>query len=277
MKPTEQKIYGKNACLAFAKCHPSKVIRAYCTDENRGRLGSLLKYLASQKRAYHIVSKDDLTKICESDHHEGMCLLIERPLLGSEDDLLGELTQHNRNENQLLLCLDGLTNPHNLGAIVRTAAHFGIKLIFICNVDPDSQKALHSGAYHRTSEGGSVHVTLFCSTGGVGFLEKLKTKHGWKILTTSSHGRTHSLNSTFFPKKFALVMGSESEGISLEIQKLADERISINGTGHVESLNVACATAILLNHFRSQRDSLSPKVARPTRAVRAEGKKRIGS
>ena len=281
MKPSEQKIYGKNACLAFAKLHPTKVIRAYCTEEQRGRLGVLLKYLASQKRAYHIVSDEDLNKISESEHHEGICLLIERIQPGTEEDLLAELIHQRKNPNQLLLCLDGISNPHNLGAISRTAAHFGIKNIFLCHIETDAQKALVSGAYHRTSEGGSVHVNLFCSTHGHKLLEKLKRDYGWKILATSSHGRTQFLNKTKFPPKCALVMGSEANGISSELLTLADERVCINGTGHVESLNVACATAILLNHYRlesgHQRDSLSPKGAMPTRAVRADGRKRNGS
>lgn len=281
MKSTEQKIYGRNACLSFAKSSPKTVIRAYCTEENRGRLGSLLKFLASQKRAYHIVSSDDLNKICESEHHEGVCLLVERMLPGDETQLLKDIQAEPKIGSNLLLCLDGITNPHNLGAITRTAAHFGIKKIFLCNIPVESQKSLVSGAFHRTAEGGAVHVELYCSAEGKSALEALKKQHGWNVFATSSYGRSQSLHKISFPQKLILVMGSESQGVSDSILQIADSKVCINGTGHVESLNVASATAILLNEYARQKENYRSAVSRPTaiptRAVRAEGRNRKGS
>lgn len=281
MKASEQKIYGKNACLAFAKLSPEKVIRAYCTEESRGRLGQLLKFLASQKRAYHIVTTEDLSKVCESEHHEGICLLVERTTPRSDEQLLSDLKRSSSRTSRCVLCLDGIANPHNLGAIARTAAHFGVKQILLCGVSSEAQKVLLSAAFHRTAEGGAPHVDIYAAPDGSAVLSKLKRELGWKILVTSSHGQSKPLNRIKFPEKCVVVMGSEAHGVSAELIAVADERICIDGTGHVESLNVACATAIFLNEQKRQSESQREPVSRagsiPTRAVRAAGKKRMGS
>jgi len=281
MKSSEQKIYGRNACLAFAKRFPQAVIRAYCTETNRGRLGTLLKFMAEKKKAYHIVTDADLNKICESEHHEGLCLLVERQGLKSEDELSVAVKKIAKSASHCLLCLDGIANPHNLGAIARTSAHFGVEHIILCNVGEESRKALLSGAYHRTAEGGGVHVNLYLAEDAAGLLKRLRKEQGWTIVATSSHGQSEDLNATRLPKRCVLVMGSESEGISSPILESADFKLRIKGTGHVESLNVASATAIVLNEFSRQAAVPQRKKAesgdKPTRVARVEGRKRIGS
>jgi len=279
VKTNEQKIYGRNACLSFAKAHPDLVIRAYCTNTSRGPLGFLLKYLSEQKRAYHIVENSELNKISESEHHEGFCLLISRPTVGSQEELFEALKVEKKTGKELILCLDGISNPHNLGSIVRTAAHFGIKRIALINIAEESQRSLVSGAFHRTAEGGAVHVQVYLIHSADQFLKTLQNSFEYKIAVTSSHGRGVSLNSTQLPSKLALVMGSEAHGISEDVLRLASLRICIDGTGHVESLNVASATAILLNEFarQNQRARSSLLSSKPTRAARPAGRKRSGS
>ncbi|MEN9528569.1 MAG: hypothetical protein RI932_442 [Pseudomonadota bacterium] len=281
MKSTEQKIYGRNACLAFAKHFPQAVVRAYCTETNRGRLGSLLKFLAEKKRAYHIVTDADLNKICDSEHHEGICLLVERQQAGGEDELRDALRKIPKTTSHCVLCLDGISNPHNLGAIARSAAHFGVRNILLCNVPQDSQKALLSGAYHRTAEGGGVHVNLFIAENAPAFLKSLQSDGEWAVVATSSHGQSKELNKTQLPRRCILVMGSESEGVTPAVLALANFKLSIKGTGHVESLNVASATAIVLNEFsrqiEAQRKNNLSSGALPTRVARADGRKRKGS
>lgn len=275
MNSNEQKIYGMNACLAFAKTCPEQIVRAYCTEESKGRLGFLLKALAKSKKAYHIVTDIDLRKICESEHHEDVCLLVQRPQVFSEAQLIDDLKSVKSHTPTLVLCLDNIGNPHNLGAIARTAAHFGVKHIVLCHVEPDALKTLTSGAYHRTAEGGSVQIKLYASpTGSV--MTKLKKEFFWKVATTSSHAKSQTLNKTQFPKKTILVLGSESHGVSPELNALANFAICIHGSGRVESLNVASAAAIFMNEFsrqcetqRAPEDGVSKK---PTRAVRTGGK-----
>lgn len=279
MKASEQKIYGRNACLAVSRFAPNSVIRAYCTESTRGTFGFLLKQLAAQKRAYHIVTSTDLNKLAESEHHEGVLLLIERPSLGGDEDLLKKISGIPKHKPTCILCLDGISNPHNLGSIVRTAAHFGIQQIVLTNIPNDQLKGLSSGAYHRTAEGGAMHVELAVSQNPTQLINTLTQQFGFTVAVTSSHAKSASLNKTKMPPRLVLVMGSESDGVSQDIMKLARCQICIDGTGHVESLNVASATAILLNEYnrQNQRVTDSPTPTKPTLAGRTLGRKRRGS
>jgi TrmH RNA methyltransferase len=279
MKANEQKIYGRNACLAFARKSPDNVIRAYCNDTVQGEFGFLLKHLAKHKRAYHIVTNDALGKLSESLHHEGVMLLVNKPPIADENILFAALDQESKQKTECLLCLDGLSNPHNLGSIVRTAAHFGVQRIVLFNVSDDSLKSLLSAAYHRTAEGGAVHVDIIRCKNSEKFIEKISEKYGFTLAATSSHSAAAFLHRTTLPKRLALLMGSEGNGVSPDLLKRAQFKICINGTGHVESLNVASATAILLNEYarQTQNCELSPVPIKPTFAERVVGRKRKGS
>lgn len=279
MKPSEQKLYGRNACISFARVFPNNIIRAYCTETTRGRLGHLLKQLAAKKKAYHIVTESELTKIADSEHHEGVCLLVERMETFSEDKLISEVQSKAQNR-QLILCLDGVTNPNNLGAIARSAAHFGVTHLFLCNTPETSMKGLLSGSFHRTAEGAAVHMKIYCSEGGVQTLLKLK-QLGWSLFSTTSHGKTVPLHRFSFPSQSVLIMGSESNGVSAEMAKVTEAGLSIAGTGLVESLNVANAvTVFLAEHYRQYANQRTLEPARrlkPTRVAGGVGKKRSGS
>jgi TrmH RNA methyltransferase len=281
MKSNEQKIYGRNACLAFAKKYPEAVIRAYCNETTQKTFGFLLKKLAQQKKAYHLVTNAELNKISESDHHEGVVLLIERPALIEDSDVLKKLRSLSRASPQCILCLDGVSNPHNLGSIVRTAAHFNIRWIILFNVDSTQQKSLSSGAFHRSAEGGAVCVDVGHAAHPANFLKALTSEFGFTVAMTTSHARGRSLHHTKLPPRLALVMGSESHGVSRGIEELAQLSLCIEGTGNVESLNVSCASAILLNEYvrQTQRKPVfkdGPSTS-PTLAGREDGRKRRGS
>lgn len=279
MKHSEQKIYGRNACLAFAHKYPQTVIRAYCTEATQGRFGFLLKKLAQAKRAYHIVTDAELNKLSESEHHEGVLLLVERPALQTDETLLRTLSLSPATRPEHILCLDGVTNPHNLGAIVRTAAHFGFHRIVLLNLGSEQLKSLISSPYHRTAEGGSVRVELTACNDAVAFLEKLKTSFNFKLAVTSSHERSTVLHRVQLPKRMVLVLGSESDGVSASIMQKADLKICIQGTGDVESLNVANAASVLMYEWyrQTQRAVAAPLPRTPTPTGRASGRKRMGS
>lgn len=280
MKASEQKLYGLNACISFSRVFPNKIIRAYCTETTRGRLGPLLKQLSSKKRAYHIVTESELVKIAASEHHEGVCLLVERPETLSAEQLTSDI-ERSIERRQLVLCLDGVTNPNNLGAIARTAIHFGITHLFLCNTPESSLKGLLSGSFHRTAEGAAVHMKIYWSENGEETLLKIKNQFGWNIFSTTSHGQTVSLQKFSFPAKTVLIMGSESQGVSAPLAKLADAGIEIAGSGLVESLNVANAVSVFLSEYYRQglvQRTFEPvRRLNPTRVAGGVGKKRKGS
>ena len=239
----ERKIYGINACQSFYQRFPERIIRAWITEEAaKISFGPLMKFLAQEKRAYHLADAAELERVTESSHHEGVCLLVqELPVFTPESWLAGLKP----GKPLCVLALDGVSNPHNLGAIMRVAAHFGVSAILTTN-----PQALRSGSAMRTAEGGATHVMVMGTDNLVKTLNLLK-KNDFTVLATSSH-ESRSLYDAALPARLVLVMGEEQTGVSKAVLQVVDGRIMIAGTSWVESLNVSVATGVLLSEFWRQ-------------------------
>lgn len=252
----ERRIYGINACQSFFQRYPAHILRAWLSpDAARLHFGPLMKYLAQEKRAYHLADAGELERVTESSHHEGVCLLIEDwPVFTPE----AWLATQKPGRPLCLLALDGVSNPHNLGAIMRVAAHFGVNAIL-----SENPQALRSGAAIRTAEGGATHLSVVGTDHLVKTLNLLK-KSGFTVLATSSHDSA-PLYADALPSRLVLVLGEEQKGVSGRVLQVADGRIAIDGTGWVESLNVSVATGVLLGEFWRQhrRAATAPAAARP--------------
>lgn len=239
----ELKYYGVAACLALWQQRPGDVIRIYVTQESLKQFSAMLKWAAATHRAYHIVSDEDLERLTESIHHQGICLLAQEPESVSFMQFKEALGQ--QNGGVLVGYLDGVENPHNLGAIVRSCAHFGIHYL----LGEAGKLPKLSPSACRVAEGGAEHVRLVAVNDGVRALTELK-KLGFVIFTTAADGA--SVYEKPFPPRTLLVMGAEQSGVSAAMHKLADARIKIPGSGQVESLNVSVAFAILAAEFIRQ-------------------------
>lgn len=248
----ERKIYGLNASLSFFQRFPDRVIRAWLSEEAaKIHFGPLMKYLAQEKRAYHLADDRELEKVTQSEHHEGVCLLVQDFPLFTVDSFVATLPP---GKPVCMLALDGVSNPHNLGAIMRVAAHYGVAAII-----SEQPQLLRSGAAVRTAEGGATWIKII-GTDNMGkslqFLKKCK----FSVLATSSH-ESQSLYGAPLPERSVLVLGEEQNGVSRKLLQLADHRIAIAGTGWVESLNVSVATGIVLSEFwRQHRVKVNPAV-----------------
>lgn len=240
----EQKYYGIHACLALWKLRPHDVIRVYAHESNIKILTQVLRGCAAQKKAYHIVSLEELNRITDSVHHEGVCILAKEPRPMGFSDLLASI----RNGSKVcLLYLDGVQNPHNIGSILRTCAHFGISHILGDRLPPLSASAC------RIAKGGAEQVRLVQLDQPQVVLEQLK-KMGFALVGTSSHGGL-SLYRYHFPPRTILAFGSESEGMSKSLRKMIAQEVQIPGTGDVESLNVSVATALCVGEYVRQHAS----------------------
>lgn len=246
LKDPESKVYGRHACWAVFKRRPQDIIRAYVRRDLVNDCGPILKYCASHKKAYHLVEDNDLERLTESHHHGGICLLTREAPEKKFPTLFAEIKKQDK--PCCLILLDGVDNPHNIGNIMRAAAHFGMPAIL--TLDPQLKKV--PGATRRVSQGGSESVPLVRLLQPLRDLAELK-KIGFKIWTTSSHHQK-SLFHGKIPEKIIFVLGSEESGISSRLEKLADAQVCIPGTGEVESLNVASACAILMAEFQRCRE-----------------------
>ncbi len=239
-KKQEMKVYGKHACLKLFEKRPQDIIRAYVTQETLFDLKPIIRHCVDHKLAYHMVSTEELDELTKATHHEGAALIVKTKKLPELEELLSPKGEG------LIIALEEVQNPHNLGAIMRTAAHFGVKgILYQANV-PVAQTA----AAYRTSEGGAEIVPALQVKEWSDVFTRAK-KAGYHFYATSSHEGT-SLYETEFQPKAILFLGSEAKGLSAGLLKKMDTRLSIPGTGEVESLNVSNATAAILTEWYRQ-------------------------
>jgi TrmH RNA methyltransferase len=237
----ESKVYGDNACRVLFSQRPEAIIRLYISQQLAPKFADVMKYLASEKKAYHIVDDAELEKVAASQHHGGVVLLVKRKPVISIASYLNKT----KARQECLLALDGVGNPHNLGAIARTCAHFGVTGIIM-----REPQLLQSGAALRTAEGGGEFISpLSCDDMPLAL--KLCKDAGYSLVTTSSHAG-QSLYKTALPQKIVIVFGEEMFGVSKVVANSADIALQIPGTGKVESLNVSVAASLIVGEWYRQ-------------------------
>lgn len=236
----ESKVYGVNASLQFTKHREKSVLRAFFSQKTAPLFGTLQKSLAKSKRPYRILTDDELQKVGQTQHHEGVVLIVEMDAPKKAEDWL----RQRKPAKDCIVLLENIGNPHNLGAIIRNCAHFAVSAI--CH--PDA-KALQSGAALRTAEGGAEHLEIL-EYKNLKDLALAAKKAGYTVLSTSSH-KGQDIYKTKLPEKMILFFGEEGDGLSESAFKISDASVKIPGTGKVESLNVATAVALIVGeHYR---------------------------
>jgi len=251
---SEEKYHGLRACEALFARRPQDIIRVYLAEERRRHFAALLGHCAKARLGFQVVAAENLARLSGSTHHEGIVILARAYPRWGIPELLREIDE--RRLTGPLLYLDGVENPHNLGAILRTAAHFGTAAVLGAGgvLPPLSPAAV------RVAEGAAEYVPVCDLADPRADLLQLK-KRGFRIVATSSH-RGSPLSPETLGGKIVLVLGSEGEGVSKPIVSLADTAIQILGTGAVESLNVSVACGILLQEAWKGRTAPGSTMAR---------------
>nr|WP_113869610.1 tRNA/rRNA methyltransferase [Brenneria salicis]NMN92461.1 TrmH RNA methyltransferase [Brenneria salicis ATCC 15712 = DSM 30166]RBP57383.1 TrmH RNA methyltransferase [Brenneria salicis ATCC 15712 = DSM 30166]RLM28544.1 tRNA/rRNA methyltransferase [Brenneria salicis ATCC 15712 = DSM 30166] len=236
----ETRVYGENACHALFKSRPEAIVRAWFLQEVTPRFREALRWMAANRKAYHVVDDEELIKASGTEHHGGVCFLIKKRQGMDVREYL-----QTAGESDCVLALEDVGNPHNLGGIMRSCAHFGVKGVLL-----QDAAQLESGAAVRTAEGGAEHVKAIHADDFLSVLGEFR-QAGYTIVTTSSHKGT-ALSKTMFPAKTVIVLGQESDGLSDSAWQQGDVNVSIGGTGKVESLNISVAAGILLAEWWRQ-------------------------
>jgi TrmH RNA methyltransferase len=244
LKRTDEMLYyGFHACKALFAARSQDIVRAYCTEDRLQDVAMILKWCAANKKAYHVVTKQDLENLTESVHHEGIVLLAERKASLTERELFERL----KTQRQPLVVLDQVINPHNIGAIMRIMAHFGWKHL----VASHHGAAPLSSSAARISEGGFEHVDFTLYKDQTTFLANLKAL-GYLTVGTATDGKK-SLYAIKFPNAaFAFFLGNEVKGLSKGLATKLDTCVSIPGSGAVQSLNVAMASGLVIGEYVRQ-------------------------
>jgi len=236
----EIKVYGQHACRAVFTRRAADIVRVYLGRELVKPFGDLLHACAEMRRPYRVVTDAELERITDSRHHEGICLVARpRPTPSLEDMLRAP-------GPGFVVALAGVSNPHNAGAILRSAAHFGARAVLLGGGEP----RLPPAAY-RTAQGGAEWVDVVAAP-DLGAALAAARQAGFTICATSSRSGT-DLYRAELPARAAILLGGEAEGVPPALARQADVTLSIPGTGHVDSLNVAAAAAVLLSELWRRR------------------------
>jgi RNA methyltransferase, TrmH family len=238
----EIRLYGLNACLAAFARRPEALRKVYLVEARIPALKPVLAWCVKHRLGYRIVEDTDLEKLTGSRHHEGVCFDMLRAVPLDLGGLLRALPA--QPSPSLLLWLDGVGNPHNLGALLRSAAHFGAHGAIVA----DASDLDVSGAAARVAEGAAEVVPVVRA--GANARELLHAA-GYTIAATVPR-EGQSLYESAFPARLVVVFGAEDEGMNRALIAAADRRVTIPGSGAIESLNVAASVAVVLGEYWRQ-------------------------
>lgn len=239
--PREQRIHGLNACLALFAKRPQDIRKVWLLQSRIPALKAVLEHCVRHRVGYTVVDETDLQKLSASSHHEGVVF----GTVPAREWALAPWLQGLAPGPQLAIWLDGVGNPHNLGAILRSAAHFGAAGLLL----PAGGAAL-SGAAARVAEGGAEQVPLVRLGDSDAALAALRAA-GFQAAATVVRGG-QPLYGSALPGRLLLVMGAEQTGVDPLLAGASALRLGIPGSGAVESLNVASATAVFLGEWWRQ-------------------------
>ncbi len=231
----------KAVAAAFAR-RPKCIQRLFFDAATAPKTGEFCSWLASERRIYRQVPAEELERIAGTIHHGGIVAATERPLLRAPR--FGEFAEWQR-AGEPVLILDRIGNPHNLGAIARSAAFFGVPRMMIAR---HPQQAQPNDAAYRVAEGGLEHVQIFEVASLPLIVKQLRERflivgaavRGGKSLDTARPPRAPG-------RPVVLMLGNEETGLDPKLQSLCELFVRIPGGGAVESLNVSAAAAILLH------------------------------
>jgi 23S rRNA (guanosine2251-2'-O)-methyltransferase len=237
-------LFGFHAVSVRLKVAP-KSIRELHVDATR-RDQRMKQFLAKAEEAgLHVIDSDDdkLQKMAGTHRHQGVVARVEAiQATNSLDDLLDSLT-----EPALLLVLDGITDPHNLGACLRVADGAGVHAV----IAPKDHAVGINATVAKVASGAAETVPYFMVTNLARTLAELKERD-IRIIGTSDDA-PHSLYQAAMAGPTAIVLGAEGAGMRQLTRKHCDELISIPMLGGVESLNVSVASGVCLYEARRQR------------------------
>jgi 23S rRNA (guanosine2251-2'-O)-methyltransferase len=193
----------------------------------------------------HAASAEALVKLVGDVNHQGAVAAI-RPLKPWDEHALSEALEH-LPDDPLFLVLDGVTDPHNLGACLRTAEAAGVLAV----ITPKDRSAGVDGVARKVAAGAADFVPVASVTNLARTLDALKRSGIWVVGLDGE--ATQTLFAADFKRPLALVLGAEGTGLRRLTRERCDFVVRIPMIGQVESLNVSVATGIALFEARRQR------------------------
>ena len=193
--------------------------------------------------AVRFVSRAELDQMAGNNAHQGVVAVTSAKQYNDLDDLV----EAKRGQYSLLVVLDGVEDPHNLGAVIRTADASGADGVII----PERRAASVTALVAKASAGASEHLPVAKVTNIARTLEELKAKNIWTV-GLDERG-PQSYDSLDYNMDCAIVLGAEGKGIHQLVARKCDFLVSIPMLGKVPSLNVSVAAGVMLYEIVRQR------------------------
>jgi 23S rRNA (guanosine2251-2'-O)-methyltransferase len=241
-KKSQEIIYGIHAVEAALRNQPENVLQVFVQQgRNDNRIKTILSIAKNSGVSLQSIANDKLKEKCPKARHQGVVAEIRRTNSGqvSLEDILEK-------ESVLLLVLDEVQDPHNIGACLRTADAIGVDAVI---VSKNRSPAL-TPVIRNVASGAAETVPYIMVSNLARALDKIKQNNVW-VIGTSGDG-DQNIYSTKASQRLALVMGSEGKGMRRLTREACDELVSIPMQGSVESLNISVATAVCLYEIRRQ-------------------------
>jgi TrmH RNA methyltransferase len=230
-------VYGLRAALAVFEVRRGDIERVAFSSAAGPESKPLLAWAKERGLPCREQRDDELGRLAQSHNHEGLCLQTKPRKFIAQGDLAEMLVRR----KGTALALDRVRNPYNVGAILRTAAFFGVDAVVLGA--PAPHPALAPDAV-RVAEGGAEHVALSRTTDLGDTLARLRQK-GVAVVGADSHAKEDA-RVFDFPHPVVVVVGHEREGLGPRIRDKCTAMVAIGGEGSIESLNVAVAAGILM-------------------------------
>jgi len=241
-------IYGFHSIESQLNSNPEYILKLFIqSGRNDARMSKMTSLLNNLKINFLKIDKNKLERLAKGEPHQGIIAEVLLPSLPGQDALIDFIT--NLTSNPLILILDSIQDPRNLGACLRSANAAGVDCVVM---NKDGSAPINSVVY-KTSAGAINQLKIFQVTNLVRVIKALQSKELWVVgLDGSAKTSIYDVNLS---DPLVIVMGTEGKGLRQLIKKTCDYLATIPMTGNVESLNVSVATGIALFESRRQRQS----------------------
>jgi 23S rRNA (guanosine2251-2'-O)-methyltransferase len=240
-------IYGLHSVQAYLDRHPESILEVFLLKgRDDDRMTKLVKGLRPLGLNLQWRDRNQLDELAGDSHHQGVVARVREQAPGDENDLVAYLDE--LQAPPFLLLLDGVTDPHNLGACLRSADAAGVHAV----ITPRDKSASITPVVRKVAVGAADSLPFFQVTNLARTMEMLKDRGIW-LMGTALEEEAKPLYDVALTGPIGIVMGAEGSGMRRLTRELCDVLLYIPMAGSVESLNVSVATGVTLFEAMRQR------------------------
>ena len=242
-------VLGHHAVDALLSVNPERAVAIYAVhNSNNASQQAILNKASTIGLTSHSVDKHELTKRCGSEQHQGIAVQAKPRQDGGDQELQSFVEKLMLSKTPLLLVLDQVQDPHNLGACLRTADAAGVDAVIVAKDNTSPVTAI----VQKVASGAAETMPVYRVSNLARSMDSLKQQGIWMIGTSDK--ADHSLYQENLTGAIALVMGSEGKGLRSLTEKKCDALVRLPMSGNVvSSLNVSVATGVCLYEVVRQR------------------------